>query len=77
MTTYRVTFPRIGRSSNGSFAEEFIAADADDLAGQIFKYARPKLASSMFMVTVDLETMSGSIEAGRFGTFTIAEAVLR
>ena len=71
MTAYRCTFPRIGRSSNGSFVETFTAADADDLAEQVFRFAKRKLASRMFVVSVDLERMVGSIEYDRFGTFTI------
>lgn len=73
MTAYHVVFPRIGRSTNGSFEATFKARDADDLAEQVFLFARPKLASKMFEVIVDLEQMTGSIEYGRFGTFTIKQ----
>lgn len=53
--------------------QNFEAASADDLAAAIFKFARLKLAASWFEVVVDLETGTGSIEYGRFGTFTFIE----
>lgn len=70
MSDYTVTFARIGRS-HGPFAETFSATSADDLAEQVFQYSRSKLGSKMFEVSVDLDGMVGSIEYGRFGTFTI------
>ena len=70
-TRYRVTFERIGRGARG-LTQDWEAVDADDLASIIYGFARKHLASSEYSVLVDLETMRGSIEAGRFGTFTIA-----
>lgn len=71
---YEVTFDRIGRGSRQT-TEQFEAYSPDGLAEAIFRHARSKLASSWFDVTVNLEEMRGSIEFGRFGTFTIRELV--
>jgi hypothetical protein len=73
-TQYRVTFDRIGRGARG-LVKEWDAVDADDLASIIYGFARSHLASREYAVLVDLDKMAGSIEYGRFGTFTIAEAV--
>lgn len=67
---YRVNFTRLGRNHNPQ-PLECAAADADELAEQVFKHAKKSLASSWFEVVVDLETMKGSIEYGRFGEFTV------
>lgn len=67
---YHVVFERIGRRHD--LTSDFEAADADDLADVIYRFARKHLASRDFMVLVDLEKNTGSIEAGRFGTFTIS-----
>jgi hypothetical protein len=71
---YRITFDRVGRNHNPEpvFIE---ASDAEDLAAKIFAYIirRKLLASREFEVTVDLTKMSGSIDFGRFGEFTIEE----
>lgn len=73
MTTYAVKFERIGRNHNG-LEQVFKARDADHLAEQIHSYARSYLASPWFDVTLGLNDDAGRgvIEAGRFGTFTIA-----
>lgn len=68
---YHVVFDRIGR--NHDLTGDFDAADADELAGAIYRFARKHLASRDFAVTVDLEKNTGSIEAGRFGNFVITE----
>ncbi|MCA1572766.1 MAG: hypothetical protein LC798_21230 [Chloroflexi bacterium] len=72
MTTYRLLFERIGR--NRDLETTVDAGDADALAEAVWRFARGRLGSRSFEVTVDLEAMKGSIEYGRFGTFTI-EAV--
>lgn len=68
---YSVTFDRIGRNCRNA-KENFEANTADDLAEAIFKYSKKHLGSKEFDVLVDLDTMTGSIEYGRFGEFTIA-----
>jgi hypothetical protein len=70
VTRYRVTFERIGRSARG-LTQDWEAVDADDLASIIYGFVRKHLMSREYSVIVDLEKMRGSIEAGRFGTFTI------
>jgi len=73
MTTYRMTFERIGRSR-----PEPLTATAEHpeiLADEIFRYARPLLASRDVVVVVDMEAMTGNIFCGfqSGGRFTIAE----
>jgi hypothetical protein len=70
---YRVTFEdngRIGRTrGNGDLV--ITARDANDVADQVYRHVKNKLASRWFEVTVDLEAQRGSIECGRFGRFTV------
>jgi hypothetical protein len=71
---YRLVFDQIGRNHDPApLVVE--AADADDLAEKVFTYIRKKklLISREFDVEVDLGSMSGSIEFGRFGHFTIEQ----
>ena len=69
---YAVEFERIGRT-RGLPVQHFAAVNGDDLAEQVWRFARRHLGSRWFDVTVDLEAMNGFIEFGRFGRFTIAE----
>lgn len=77
---YRVSFQdnRIGRHHD---VEPLTAGanDADDLAKQIYDYARPRLGSRDVEVAVDLEQMNGVILCGfRPGArFTIEQQELR
>ncbi|MFD4855070.1 hypothetical protein [Streptomyces atratus] len=80
-TKYRVTYQRVGRHGgrNGSPAPAPLtvwAVTADGLAEHIAKDVRPYILSSGAEVTVDLETMTGSVFAGfrTAGAFTL-EAV--
>lgn len=73
MKAYTVKFDRIGRNRTAGLTLETQASDADDLADKIYRYARRSLASSGFEVVVDLEAGRGSIEYGRYGSFTIEE----
>lgn len=70
MIAYDVHFDRIGRSYRDR-TERFVARDADDLAEQIFRFARRHLTSRDFQVLVDLKTGRVTIDAGRFGTGTV------
>lgn len=68
----RCEFERIGR--NRSVAPlEVECTDADELAEHVWRYARQNLGSRFFDVIVNLEEGRGSIEMGRFGTFTVTE----
>lgn len=72
MTSYRVTFKRIGR--NHAVPDLVTkAADADDLAVAVHKYARKHLASRNYNVAVDLGEGTGFIACGMHngGEFTI------
>lgn len=69
---FRVTFERIGTHHNVPPLET-TAWDAQDLVQQIYPIARRNLNSKWFDVTVNLETMKGYVECGRFGTFTIED----
>jgi hypothetical protein len=70
VTSYRCDFERIGRDH---YVPPLVveADDADEIAFNVFTYAKKFLASSGFDVTVNLETGKGFIEAGRFGKFDI------
>jgi hypothetical protein len=73
VTTYSVTFERIGRNHRVG-SREFTVADqgaSNHLAYEIHQFASQHLISSDFTVTVDLEAGEGSISGGRFGTFYV------
>lgn len=83
--TYEVTFDRIGRGARGA-VERFTVNGgrdhpdhADHLAAEVWGYVGRFLMSSDYVVTVDLEKVgdppggTGSIDGGRFGTFTFEE----
>lgn len=86
MTTYTVTFDRIGRSRNvAPMTVQVEDADkaspediADGLAEVIYKYARPHLRSRDVEVVVDLDDLEGPGKGYIFcgfnngGTFTVA-----
>ena len=69
--TYLATFDRISRNHNVSPLA--VEGDADAIAEQIWRYARPKCASSDISVVVDLEDHNGTIFAGFHvaGSFTL------
>lgn len=67
---YVVTFDRIGRNHNVP-PLTVKESDPDNIAAAVFKVARKYCASSWFEVIVNLEDNTGSIEYGRFGTFTL------
>lgn len=68
--SYTVHFERLGHSVKDR-TETFEAADAQDLADQIYHFAGKHLGSKSFEVDVNLETGVGLVEWGRFGRFTI------
>jgi hypothetical protein len=72
MSTYRVTFDRVGRNHDvAPFEAEVV--HLEDLAERIYKHARPHLRSRDVEVVVDEEEMHGWILCGfnNGGTFTI------
>jgi hypothetical protein len=72
MSTYRVTFDRIGRNHN--VKPLTVEVDGPDhLASEIYHYAKPHLLSGFPDVVVDLEAGRGSILCGfnNGGTFTV------
>lgn len=71
-TAYRVEFERVGRRRDIA-PQTFTAANPDDLAEQVWRFVGRYLGSRAYDVFVEIEDGRGSIEAGRFGTFTIAE----
>lgn len=73
--TYRVKFERIGRTHYVQ-PQVFQAKDADDLAEQVYRYARSYLRSRDVEVVVNLEESRGSIFVGvnSGGRFTIEHA---
>lgn len=68
--SYVIDFERIGRN-HSPHGLEVNSDDPDEIAEAVFAHARKHLASSWFSVDVNLDEMRGSIEAGRFGKFTI------
>jgi hypothetical protein len=71
---YRATFDRIGRRHD--VPDLSVDGSADRIAEQVYRYARPKLASRDVEVAVDLEDMSGTIFCGMQvgGHFTLTPA---
>lgn len=74
----RVVFERIGRKHEVPDLEIDTATlaaagqvRADQIAEQVWRYAGRFLASREYMVTVDLERGTVSIDADRFGKGTI------
>lgn len=63
MKQYTVAFTRIGRSHDVA-PLSVGARDADHLAEQIYRYARPHLRSRDVDVLVDLDKMQGWITVG-------------
>lgn len=62
MTTYTVTFERIGRHRPDPLTTE--AASISDLEDRILAYARPFLLSTLVDVFVESSGMAGSIVCG-------------
>jgi len=62
MTSYLATFDRIGR--NHVVPPLNVAGDAQDIAEQIYRYAKPRLASRDVEVLIDLDKMEGAIVVG-------------
>lgn len=76
MSTYRVTFERIGRNHNVP-PTTVEANDPDELAERVYRYARQYLLSRDFDVDVlsedDGHTGKVAIGWGRFGAGTFEE----
>ena len=68
---YTVNFERIGRNHSVDAIE--VGDNPDAIAIAVWKLAKTKLASHDFQVDVDIDNLKGSIEGGRFGTFTLTE----
>ena len=71
--SYLATFDRISRNHDVPPLE--VSGDADAIAEQVYRYAKPKVASRDVEIVVDLEAMSGHIFCGMHvgGTFTLSE----
>lgn len=74
MSTYLVTFERIGRNRNPAELWATVA-NPQDLAAQVYRHARPHLGSKDVEVLVNFETGSGVIMCGARvgGSFALAE----
>lgn len=59
---YMATFDRIGRHHDVPALS--VNGDADNIAGQVYRYAWPRLGSQDVVVTIDLEQLTGTILAG-------------
>jgi hypothetical protein len=68
---YRVTWERIGRTHDVPDLD-ITTEDPDEIAEQIWRYARRYLGSRWYMCDVDLTTGAVHIGGGRFGQGTIA-----
>lgn len=77
MKTYKITFDRIGRTRNHQPLTVTANGDPEttggDIADAVYGYARNHLISRDFDVYADPENGKGSIDGGKFGTFTIEE----
>lgn len=70
MTSYIAHFERIGRTHNVPDLD-IEATHPDDIAARVYNYSRKYLASNDVFVDIDMETLKGTIGAGRFGRFTL------
>lgn len=70
MTTYTLKFERVGRNRH---VPDLVvdAPDVDALTEAAYREVGKHLGSRSYEVVVDLERMTGSVEWGRFGRFTI------
>lgn len=75
ITGFTVSFNRIGRTHD-VLDLAVATTNPDEIAGLVYRYARPMLRSRDVEVVVNLETMRGSIFCGfnNGGTFTLAAA---
>lgn len=64
MSSFLATFDRIGR--NHDVPALNIAGTAAEIAEQVYRYAKPRLASHEIEVMIDLEEMRGMIIVGGF-----------
>lgn len=78
MGRYKITFDRIGRSrgvpamiASAPDPDVLPIATAAAISDEVWRYAKKFLLSRDFTVRAELDTMTGSIDGGRFGTFTI------
>jgi len=75
---WQIQFERVGRNSAvfplNVLKQSTLEADAEHIAEAVHAAAKPHLRSPWFDVIVDMETMEGWIDGGRFGKFTIVEA---
>lgn len=62
MPKFYASFDRISR--NHDIEPLPVSGTADDIAEQIYRYARPKCASRDIAVSVDLDELKGTIFAG-------------
>lgn len=70
MSAYNCIFERVGRNHNVPtlYVE---GSDPDEIAYHVYGYARKYLASNDVEVSVNLDTLRGFINYGRFGTFEL------
>lgn len=75
MAAYVATFDRIGR--NHHVEPLNVTGSADAIAEQVYRYAKPKLASKDIEVVIDFDELGGTIFAGFHvaGHVTLTEAV--
>lgn len=74
MSGYLATFDRISR--NHDVAPLAVSGDAEDIAEQVYRYARDKVVSQDLEVVVDLGELRGTIFCGFHvgGSFTLTQA---
>lgn len=71
MAGYRAKFDRISRNHN--VPDLSVDGSAQNIAEQVYRYAKPKVASRDVEVIVDLEALKGTIYCGMQvgGSFTL------
>jgi len=67
-----IHFERIGREHD--LAPLDVSGSPDDIAEQVYRFARKHLASGFFAVSVDMASGVVWIEGGRFGKGQLTEA---
>lgn len=79
MPTYIVTYERLGRGTPPppSYVGTVSDNPAQEIAEEVYRLGRKRLASKEFSVAVTIDPDTGigegSVDGGRFGRFTIKE----
>jgi hypothetical protein len=73
---YTIHFERIGRFAH-NVTEMFEAPNRDILTQMIHKYVESYLPYREYYVSIDFNKLRGTIEGGKYGTFTVKQETIQ